>query len=90
MTDESTDPPVVKDGWRTTEFYVAVFSLLAPLMTLAFHRDFSQEVQALAVASAAFVNGAYALGRAIVKAAHSSAAGQVQSAAIRSIATKTV
>lgn len=58
-----------KPGITTTEFWLAVFTTIAPLVAFFFHGTFniSGHVQDFAVLAAAISAAAYAIGRSLVK-----------------------
>jgi hypothetical protein len=58
-----------KAGLQTTEFWVTVVTLLLPVLTLIFHKDFSNQVEAIATVAAAIATAAYSVSRALAKSA---------------------
>jgi len=55
-------------GFRTTEFWVTILTLLLPLATLIWHQDFSSQIQSLAVVAAGLASAIYAVARSVRKA----------------------
>jgi multisubunit Na+/H+ antiporter MnhC subunit len=70
MSDTPQTPvPPAEPGYTTTEFWVTLFTLVMPAVTLIFHRDFSAQVQTFAVAAAGVAAAIYSLARAVRKSA---------------------
>lgn len=65
-----TPPTEPKAGPLTTEFWVTVFSAIAPVVTFLFQKDLSSQVQPLAASVAALVSTAYVISRAWTKSAY--------------------
>lgn len=59
----ATQTNPVKPGWQTTEFWTTVATDVATAVTLIFHKDFSADVPAVAVAASAVAHGVYTFAR---------------------------
>ena len=71
MPDPTAAPAGIQDpepGFRTTEFWVTILTLLMPLATLIWHQDFSSQIQSLAIVAAGLASAFYAAARSLRKA----------------------
>lgn len=59
--------PIIKPGYKTTEFMTVLGPLVLTTLTLIFHRDFSGYVQAAGIAVSGIAAAAYAISRAHLK-----------------------
>jgi hypothetical protein len=62
-----------KPGFQTTEFWVVILTALLPLLTLIFHKDFTNQVQTWATAAAGLATVIYIISRSFVKSAYARA-----------------
>lgn len=69
-----------KAGWRTTEFYVTIFTATMPLITAIFHRDFSGQVESWSVIASGIATASYALSRSRSKQAVATAKATMHAA----------
>lgn len=79
-------PTDFRNGWRTSEFWVAIATWLLPLLTVVLHKDLSNLAVPLASLAAGLANGAYAISRAITKSSHNALTAATVSAATTSSA----
>lgn len=82
MSDTTgTTATSAEPGYTTTEFWVTLLTLVMPVVTLIFHRDFSTQIQVLSVAAAALASAVYAIARTVRKTAADNRAGSMTAAA---------
>lgn len=78
--NNSAGAGTLKPGYLTTEFWATILTLLLPVLTLIFHKDFSGQTQAFAAAAAGVATAVYSLSRSFAKSGQAKANAAVASA----------